>query len=66
MNKFTVRIEKGDGSHGNRDGHRYTVVLGGSIVVQGWTNGGKRDARQEAKRALEEMGLLTDGVNANV
>jgi hypothetical protein len=57
LNEYSIRIEKGDGSHGNREGHRYTVVSGGCIVVAGWTNGGKRDARQEAKRALTEMGI---------
>jgi len=64
--KYTVRIEVGDGSAGNKDGHRWTVIMGGAIVAAGWDAGNKREARREAKRALEEMGLLTDGVDAYV
>ena len=64
MRKFQFKFDQGDGSPGNKDGYRYTVTLLGAVVAAGWTAGNKRDARQEAKRALEEQGLITDGIDS--
>jgi hypothetical protein len=61
-NRVTIRVmRKIDGT-----GWVGVVFVGATPVGRGDVCDGKREARREGKRAAEEMGLLTDGVDAHV
>lgn len=60
-NKITIRFEH----EAAPEAWRAIAVLGGAVVATS-TSGTKAGARADVKAQLEEMGLLTDGVNARM
>lgn len=45
-------------------GHQYEATLDGVPVSYGWAAGAKSAAREQAWNALEQQGLVTDGVES--
>lgn len=58
--KISIRVEKVG------DEYKAIATLGGSVVAVSEPTGTKTGARCDVRCQLEEMGLLTDGVNANL